>query len=124
MQAAAIRPPVFQQILPLDEACANQRRTAAWPGRCLPMLAGSRAVTFAHLFRQYLFISLYRALTQSLASENAARLMAMQAAGKNILETLDHLQAMFREQRQAAITAELLDIVSGFEALSEVRVTG
>ena len=50
--------------------------------------------------------------------------MAMQAAEKNILETLDHLQAVFREQRQAAITAELLDIVSGFEALSEGGFTG
>ena len=116
--------PVFQRILPLDEAWADQRRTAAWPGRCLPMLGGSRAMTFAHLFRQYLFISLYRALIQSLASENAARLMAMQAAEKNILETLDDLQAMFREQRQAAITAELLDIVSGFEALSGGRFMG
>ena len=50
--------------------------------------------------------------------------MAMQAAEKNILETLDDLQALFREQRQAAITAELLDIVSGFEALSGDRFMG
>jgi F-type H+-transporting ATPase subunit gamma len=109
--------PVFQRILPLDPAWAEERRRAPWPGRCLPMLGASRATTFAHLFRQYLFISLYRALAQSLASENAARLMAMQAAEKNILETLDDLQALFREERQAAITGELLDIVSGFEAL-------
>jgi F-type H+-transporting ATPase subunit gamma len=110
--------PVFQPILPLDPAWADERRRTPWPGRCLPMLGGSREATFAHLFRQYLFISLYRALVQSLASENAARLLAMQAAEKNILETLDDLQALFREERQAAITGELLDIVSGFEALS------
>lgn len=109
--------PVFQRILPLDPVWAEKRRRAPWPGRCLPMLNASRATTFTHLFRQYLFISLYRALTQSLASENAARLMAMQAAEKNILETLDDLQALFREERQAAITSELLDIVAGFEAL-------
>ena len=47
----------------------------------------------------------------------------MQAAEKNILETLDDLQGHFREHRQAAITAELLDIVSGFEALSDESVT-
>lgn len=109
--------PVFQRILPLDPAWAEERRQAPWPERCLPMLGASRATTFTHLFRQYLFISLYRALAQSLASENAARLMAMQAAEKNILETLDELQALFREKRQAAITDELQDIVSGFEAL-------
>ncbi len=115
--------PVFQRVLPLDEAWADAHRRATWPGRCLPMLSASRETMFAHLFRQYLFISLYRAFTQSLASENAARLMAMQAAEKNILETLDELTGQFREQRQAAITAELLDIVSGFEALSDESPT-
>jgi F-type H+-transporting ATPase subunit gamma len=53
-----------------------------------------------------------------MASENAARLMAMQAAEKNIVEMLEELKSRFREQRQANITNELLDIVSGFEALS------
>ncbi|BBO85817.1 ATP synthase subunit gamma [Desulfosarcina ovata subsp. sediminis] len=111
--------PVFQRVLPLDETWAEEHRRTTWPGRCLPMLSASRETMFAHLFRQYLFIFLYRALTQSLASENAARLVAMQAAEKNILETLDDLTGQFREQRQTAITAELLDIVSGFEALSD-----
>ncbi len=54
--------------------------------------------------------------------ENAARLMAMQAAEKNIQELEEQLQALFREQRQAGITNELLDIISGFEALSEEDV--
>jgi F-type H+-transporting ATPase subunit gamma len=74
---------------------------------------------FNHLLFQYLFVSFYNALAQSLASENAARLIAMQAAEKNILEMEEELLALFREQRQASITNELLDIVSGFEALSD-----
>ena len=74
---------------------------------------------FSHLIRQYLFVSFYRAFAQSLASENAARLIAMQAAEKNISELEEKLQASFREQRQASITNELFDIISGFEALSE-----
>ena len=74
---------------------------------------------FSHLFRQYLFVSFYRAFAQSLAGENAARLMAMQAAEKNIMELEEELQARFREQRQAGITSELLDIISGFEALND-----
>jgi len=48
--------------------------------------------------------------------------MAMQAAEKNILELQDDLQALFREQRQAGITSELLDIISGFEALKEEEI--
>ncbi len=111
--------PVFQRILPLDAPWAEDYGKTPWPGRCLPMLESNRETMFAHLFRQYLFISFYRAFAQSLAGENAARLMAMQAAEKNILELQDDLQALFREQRQAAITSELLDIISGFEALKE-----
>jgi F-type H+-transporting ATPase subunit gamma len=74
---------------------------------------------FTHLLHQHLFVSFYRAFAQSMAGENAARLIAMQAAEKNILEMEEELLALFREQRQASITNELLDIVSGFEALSE-----
>ena len=111
--------PVFQRVLPLDASWAKDYGGAPWPNRCLPMLGSNRETMFAHLFRQYLFISFYRAFAQSLAGENAARLMAMQAAEKNILELQDDLQALFREQRQAAITSELLDIISGFEALKE-----
>jgi F-type H+-transporting ATPase subunit gamma len=116
--------PVFQCVLPLDASWAEARRSTPWPNRCLPMLGASRHTMFTHLFRQYLFISFYRAFVQSLAAENAARLMAMQAAEKNILDLLDDLQARFREQRQAGITNELLDIISGFEALSEDHFIG
>ena len=114
--------PVFQKVLPLDASWAEVHGSTPWPNRCLPMLNASRDTMFAHLFRQYLFISFYRAFAQSLAGENAARLMAMQAAEKNILELQDDLQALFREQRQAGITSELLDIISGFEALKEEEV--
>ena len=111
--------PVFQKVLPLDASWVKDYGSTPWPNRCLPMLGSSREAMFAHLFRQYLFISFYRAFAQSLAGENAARLMAMQAAEKNIMELQDDLQTVFREQRQAGITSELLDIISGFEALKE-----
>jgi len=45
--------------------------------------------------------------------------MAMQAAEKNITELEEELKTRFRDQPQASITNELLDIISGFEALSE-----
>jgi F-type H+-transporting ATPase subunit gamma len=45
----------------------------------------------------------------------------MQAAGRNIDEKLDELRAEFRRRRQDAITTELLDIVSGYEALSAMK---
>jgi len=113
----------FYRVLPLDVTWANKILREKWPTRCLPMMGLSMESMFAHLFHQHLFVSFYRALAQSLASENAARLMAMQAAEKNIMETQDQLQGQFREQRQASITNELFDIISGFEALSDDTIT-
>ncbi|AQU99349.1 ATPase F1F0 subunit gamma [Desulfococcus multivorans] len=110
---------VCVRLLPLDRTWALAHAREKWPGRCIPMLGLPGNLMFKHLLRQYLFAALFRAFAQSLAGENAARLMAMQAAEKNILELLDNLQAGFRELRQNSITDELLDIISGFEALND-----
>jgi len=108
---------IFYRLLPLDKDWADQYTAKKWPSRCLPQMDLPQQEMFTHLFRQYLFISLYRGLVQSLAGENLARLMAMQAAEKNIKEVKENLLVLFRAQRQASITNELLDISSGFEAL-------
>ncbi len=112
------RPASFR-LLPLDESWAQTFSEGKWPGRCLPTIGLPPEPMFRQLFRQHLFISLYRAFAHSLACENAARLAAMQAAEKNIREMGDTLLADFRELRQATVTGELLDIISGFEALGE-----
>ena len=69
-----------------------------------------------NLIRQYLFVSLFRAQTESLESEQASRLLSLQNAEKNIQDHLEELKADFRIKRQTAITSELLDIVAGFKA--------
>jgi F-type H+-transporting ATPase subunit gamma len=107
------------RLLPLDRSWALGHAREKWPNRCLPMIGLPWDLMFKHLFRQYLFVSLIRAFAQSIAGENAARLMAMQAAEKNILELEEELQGHFRELRQTSITGELLDIISGFEAMSD-----
>ncbi|MDZ7597316.1 MAG: F0F1 ATP synthase subunit gamma [Desulfobacterales bacterium] len=94
--------PLRQKLLPLDRSWVAAQRAAAWPGRCLPMLGLSREALFHHLFRQYLFVSLFRSLVQSMASENAARLRAMQAAEKNILELAQDLDREFSENSAKA----------------------
>jgi len=75
---------------------------------------------FAALIRQYLFVAIYRACAESLAGENASRLAAMQRAEQQIDECLDDMMRRFHQQRQSTITAELLDIVAGVEALGKV----
>ena len=69
------------------------------------------------LIREYLFVTLFRAFAESLASENAARLASMQIAERNIEDRLKELSSEFSQSRQSMITSELLDIVSAFEAL-------
>ena len=76
---------------------------------------------FSSLIREYLFVSLFRAFAESLASENASRLASMQGAEKNIEEMLAELNSSFHQRRQMSITEELLDIVVGFEALQEKK---
>ena len=109
----------FYRLLPLDAEWMGHYKDEKWPNRCFPLMGLSQNSMFSHLLNQFLFISFFRAFAQSLASENAARLISMQAAEKNILELEEKLQAAFREQRQTGITNELFDIISGFEALSE-----
>jgi F-type H+-transporting ATPase subunit gamma len=73
------------------------------------------------LIREYLFVSLFRAFAESLASENASRLASMQVAERNIEDRLKELSSQFRQSRQSSITSELLDIVAAFEALKGKR---
>ena len=73
---------------------------------------------FSSLVREHLFFSLYRAFMESLASENSSRLYSMQAAERNIDEHLNDLLSNYQKQRQEAISSELLDILTGYEALS------
>jgi F-type H+-transporting ATPase subunit gamma len=76
------------------------------------------------LIREYLFVSLFRACAESLASENASRLAAMQRADKNIDELLEDLRGSYYHVRQSSIDEELFEVISGFEALSKSRNPG
>jgi F-type H+-transporting ATPase subunit gamma len=109
------------QLLPLDAASLQRFRREKWTGPSAPMFAGERQRVIKRLVHQYLFVSLFRACAESLASENASRIAAMQAAEKNIEERLDELSRVFNTLRQSSITEELLDVVTGFVALSHQR---
>ncbi|MEI6520492.1 MAG: F0F1 ATP synthase subunit gamma, partial [bacterium] len=110
--------PVSQRLLPLDEKWMQNLINLPWPTKNLPQVIGESAATLQALTREYLFISLFRACTESLASENASRLAAMQRADKNIDELLENLNRTFHRLRQSSIDEELFDVVSGFEALN------
>jgi F-type H+-transporting ATPase subunit gamma len=117
-KSGSLYEPVGQRLLPLDAQWRKGMSQVLWPGQNLPEVMCSGTTTLRALLREYLFISLYRACAESLASENASRLAAMQRAEKNIDESLEDLNRTFHRLRQSGIDEELFDVVSGFEALS------
>jgi len=117
-RAGALYEPVSQKLLPLDAAWQQGLAAIPWPAQALPQDLGRGSGTLRALIREYLFISLFRACAESLASENASRLAAMERADKNIDELRASLQVTFHRIRQAGIDEELFDVISGFEALS------
>ncbi len=91
------------------------------PGRpeTCPRSSVRREQTLWALVREYLFVSLFKACAESLASENASRLAAMQRAEKNIDELVETLNQTFRRLRQTSIDEELFDVLSGYESLTK-----
>jgi F-type H+-transporting ATPase subunit gamma len=110
--------PRAHRLLPLPDSYLRKLAQADWPGRSLPLFRMDPDRLVSWLVQQRLFVVIYRALAEALASEHASRLAAMQAAERNIEERRDDLQQLYRQRRQETITRELLDVVSGFEAVS------
>lgn len=79
----------------------------------------TRAAIFERLLPKYIEIQAYRALLESSAAEEAARMAAMENATKNCSELIDKVTLLANKVRQAAITKELMDIVGGVEALKD-----
>ncbi|MGV8991306.1 MAG: F0F1 ATP synthase subunit gamma [Thiobacillus sp.] len=117
-KTGAIYTPVSQRLLPLDDLWRRDLAAIRWPTHNLPEVMNGGEQTLLALVREYLFVSLFRACAESLASENASRLAAMQRAEKNIDELLENLNRTFHRLRQSGIDEELFDVVSGFEALT------
>jgi F-type H+-transporting ATPase subunit gamma len=100
-------------LLPLDTASL----AAAAPG--LPPLHNlPPQVLLERLVAEYVFARLTEAAVESIASENAARFAAMESAHDNVGKKLEQLRQGERQARQAEITTELLDLVTGTEVFT------
>ena len=116
--AASLYEPVGQRLLPLDAGWQQSLAAVPWPGKVWPEVMDHGPTTLRALIREYLFISLFRACAESLASENASRLAAMERADRNIKDLLEHLHGRFHRLRQGSIDEELFDVTAGYEALA------
>ncbi len=108
---------VVERMLPLDEEWIQKMSSHPWISHKLPEVLPHFNQTLSALIHEYLFVSLFKACTESLAAENASRLAAMQRAEKNIGELLTDLHQNYHRQRQTSIDEELFDIIAGFEGL-------
>jgi F-type H+-transporting ATPase subunit gamma len=120
-QAPAGFGPVMQRWLPLDWQWMEAFAGLKWPSENLPQVIGGRRPVLSALIREFLFVLLFKACAESLASENASRLYAMQRAERNIDDVLEDLHHRYHSLRQSTIDEELFDVVSGFEALKGSR---
>ncbi len=102
-----------RQVLPLELAQASAAAPLDAPIHHLPV-----AELLEGLASEYLFAELADALMESLASENAARLRTMDAAARNIDERLEKLTRQERVARQEQTTSDMLDVVTGAEAVN------
>lgn len=104
------------QLLPIE----NPELSAPAPGAVLPVeyeYEPDAKAILEDLLPRYLANNVWQALLESLAAENAARMTAMENATKNAADMISKLTLQFNRTRQAMITKELVEIVSGAEAL-------
>jgi F-type H+-transporting ATPase subunit gamma len=111
--------PVCKRLLPLDDAWRKKLLEKPWPTRSLPEVIDGVVPALRAFLRDYLFVLLFQACAESLASENSSRLAAMQRAEKNIEGMLDDLIRTLHRVRQESIDEELFDVIAGFEALQK-----
>ena len=103
--------PVYEQLLPLDRVTDKKENGSD------PIFMGDPEEILDKIIPQYVGGVIYSAVCESLASESAARRTAMNAANKNASEIIDTLVLKYNRARQAVITQEITEIVSGSEAL-------
>jgi F-type H+-transporting ATPase subunit gamma len=106
------------QLLPLKPRAQAQRPPGP-EGFITPehIFEPSRPEVLQSLLPRYLAMQIWRALLESEASEHGARMTAMDSATKNASDMIGRLTLDYNRARQAAITKELMEIVSGAEAL-------
>lgn len=109
--------PMHQKLLPLDRMWQKSLAQTTWPTKNMPEIIDNKVQsTLSALISEYLFILLFRACAESLASENASRLAAMNRAEKNINEMLGELKQKSRAIRQNAIDEELFDLIASYHS--------
>jgi len=113
--------PAIKKLLPLEvgdgvarvEEYAHQHLAATY------IYEPSEEELLDEIIPRFTALQVYQAILESLASEHAARMVAMSNATENAIELVSHLQLQYNKARQQTITSDLLDIAGGAEALAK-----
>ena len=109
-----IQRPVLQKLLPIAPPAGAEGPAGGGPDY---LFEPSPEAIFNELLPRYVNVQIYRGLLENAASEQAARMTAMDNATRNCKELVNSLTLIYNKARQSAITKELMDIVGGAEAL-------
>ncbi|MFQ5533641.1 MAG: F0F1 ATP synthase subunit gamma [Sphingomonadales bacterium] len=106
-----------QQIIPVSLESADEAAPAVDLGGAIYEYEPSEEQILADLLPRNVAVQLFRVLLENAASEQGARMTAMDNATRNAGEMIDKLSLIYNRTRQATITKELIEIISGAEAL-------
>jgi len=109
---------VLEQLLPVSRGNVEDRSASSQPVNLIDYIYEQPpAEIFDQLLPRLIETQVFRALLESVASEQGARMTAMDSASKNARELIDSLTLNMNRVRQAAITNEIIEVVSGAAAL-------
>ncbi len=114
-KSALIQEPVIQKLLPLSTSEGEGGEGDEPPAECI--FEPSEDAILEELLPKYVEGQIFSAFLESSASEHGARMTAMDSASKNAKEMIGSLTLQYNRVRQAAITKELMEIISGAESL-------
>ncbi|EEX92902.1 F0F1 ATP synthase subunit gamma [Vibrio orientalis CIP 102891 = ATCC 33934] len=110
-----VQSPSIKQLLPfpIDESAKEAKRKSRWDY----IYEQEPRVILDELIQRYIESQVYQGTVENIACEQASRMVAMKAATDNAWQLIDDLQLVYNKARQAAITQELSEIVSGAQAV-------
>ncbi|WP_029914456.1 ATP synthase F1 subunit gamma [Pelobacter seleniigenes] len=112
-QSAIVQNVTFEQVLPIKPDDSMDINESAVDYLYEP----NRAVVLGEILPKMVEVQLFRGLLESNASEQGARMSAMDSASRNAAEMIGKLTLQYNRARQAAITTELMEIISGAESI-------
>lgn len=116
-RSALVQVVTEQQLIPTPIGADGEPEKAIDLGGAIYEYEPEESVILADLLPRNLSIQLFRAMLENGASEQGARMTAMDNATRNAGDMIDRLTLTYNRERQAAITKELIEIISGAEAL-------